>query len=449
MIITRKAIHRRTFLKGMGTVLALPMLDAMTSALAATARPPVRLAFVYLPNGIDMRNWTPSYEGPFQALPPILKPLESLKNDFSMLGNLAHATGNAWQSGPGDHGRACGGYLTGVHVRKSTTDIRAGVSVDQLVAKKIGAETRFPSLELGLEDARQTGSCDSGYSCAYTNNLAWKTETQPLPPILEPRAVFERLFGDGVAMTPEARARENALRRSILDYVNEDLKKLKGAVGPSDKRKLDQYATAVRDIELQLERAERDNAQGILKNGPRMDKPYGMPSNFAEHFKLITDMMTVAFQADLTRVATFIVTREGTPRPYPEIGIPEGHHQLTHHRNEVALMDKVAQINTYHVAQFAKWLERLKATKEGDANLLDNSIIVYGTGLADGNGHVHEDLPTLVAGRAGGAFKPGRRIVYQRETPMTNLFVTIMDRLGLPVEQFGDSTGPLDGLDLA
>ncbi|MBL8170596.1 MAG: DUF1552 domain-containing protein, partial [Acidobacteria bacterium] len=298
---------------------------------------------------------------------------------------------------------------------------------------------------LGLEDARQTGSCDSGYSCAYTNNLAWKTETQPLPPILEPRAVFERLFGDGVALTPEARARENALRRSILDYVNEDLKKLKGAVGPSDKRKLDQYATAVRDIEQQLERAEKDNAQ----INPKMDKPYGTPSNFAEHFKLITDMMTVAFQADLTRVATFIVTREGTPRPYPEIGIPEGHHQLTHHRNEVALMDKVAQINTYHVAQFAKWLERLKATKEGDANLLDNSIIIYGTGLADGNGHVHEDLPTLVAGRAGGAFKPGRRIVYQKETPMTNLFVTIMDRLGLPMEQFGDSTGPLEGLDLA
>lgn len=445
MMITGKSIHRRTFLKGMGTALALPMLDAMTPALAATAKPPVRLAFVYLPNGIDMRNWTPSYEWPFQVLPPILKPLEPLKNDFLMLGNLTHATGNAWQSGPGDHGRACGGYLTGIHVRKSTTDVRAGVSVDQLIAKKIGAETRFPSLELGLEDARQTGSCDSGYSCAYTNNLAWKTETQSLPPILEPRAVFERLFGDGVVMSPEARARENALRRSILDYVNEDLKKLKGAVGPSDKRKLDQYSTAVREIELQLERAEKDNAQ----INPRMDKPYGTPSNFAEHFKLITDMMTVAFQADLTRVATFLVTREGTPRPYPEINIPEGHHQLTHHRNEVALMDKVAQINTYHVAQFAKWLEKLKATKEGDGNLLDNSIIVYGAGIADGNNHVHEDLPTLVAGRGGNAFKPGRRIVYQRETPMTNLFVTVMDRLGLPVEQFGDSTGPLEGLDLA
>jgi hypothetical protein len=445
MIITRKSIHRRTFLKGVGTALALPMLDAMTPALAATPKPPIRLAFVYLPNGIDQRNWTPNYEGAFRELPSILRSLEPLKNDFMLLGNLTHAAANAWQSGAGDHGRACGGYLTGIHVLKSTTEVRAGVSVDQLVAKKVGADTRFPSLELGLEDARQTGSCDSGYSCAYTNNLAWKTETQPLPPILEPRSVFERLFGDGVAMSPEARARENALRRSILDYVNEDLKKLTGALGPSDKRKLDQYATAVRDIEQQIERAERDNAQ----INPGMEKPYGTPSNFAEHFKLVSDMMTVAFQADLTRVATFLVTREGTPRPYPEIGVPEGHHPLTHHRNEIPLMDKVSQINTYHVAQFAKWLEKLKSIKEGDANILDNSIIVYGAGLADGNNHNHDDLPTLVAGHGGGAFKPGRRIVYQKETPMTNLFVTIMDRMGLPVEQFGDSTGRLDGLDLA
>jgi hypothetical protein len=445
MIITRKSIHRRAFLKGLGVALALPTLDAMTPALASTPKAPVRLAFVYLPNGMDMRNWNPNYEGPFRDLPSILKPLEPLRNDFLSLGNLTNAVADAWQDGPGDHGRACGGYLNGVHVYKSTTEVHAGVSVDQLVAKKIGAETRFPSLELGLEDARQTGSCDSGYACAYTNNLAWRTETQPLPPILEPRSVFERLFGDGITMTPEARARENALRRSILDYVNGDLKKLQGALGPGDRRKLDQYATAVRDIELQIERAERDNAQ----INPGMEKPYGTPSNFAEHFKLISDMTTVAFQADLTRVVTFLVTREGTPRPYPEIGVPEGHHPLTHHRNEVALMDKVAHINTYHVAQFAKWLERLKAIKEGDGNMLENSIIVYGAGLADGNSHSHEDLPTLVAGHGGGAFKPGRRIVYQKQTPMTNLFVTILDRMGLPAEQFGDSTGRLEGLDLA
>ncbi|HYE76200.1 MAG TPA: DUF1552 domain-containing protein, partial [Blastocatellia bacterium] len=264
-------------------------------------------------------------------------------------------------------------------------------------------------------------------------------------PILEPRALFERLFGDGIKMSPEQRARENQLRRSILDYVNEDLKKLKGTVGPSDKRKLDQYETAVREIELQIERAEKDNAQ----INPGLDKPYGTPSNFAEHFKLMTDMLTVAFQADLTRVATFIVNREGSPRAYPEIGVPEGHHPLTHHQGNVAFMDKVAQINTYHVAQFAKWIEKLKALKEGDSNILDNSIIVYGAGLADGNSHVHEDLPTLIAGRGGNFFKPGRRIVYQKETPMTNLFLTFMDRMGLHLEQFGDSTGRLEGLDLA
>lgn len=445
MLITRKSIQRRTFLKGLGTVLALPMLDAMTPALAATAKAPVRLAFVYMPNGIDMRNWIPSYDGPFRELPPILKPLEAMKNDFMMLSNLAHATGNAWQSGPGDHGRACGAYLTGIHVLKSTTEVRAGVSCDQLIARKVGQETRFPSLELGLEDARQSGSCDSGYSCAYTNNLAWKNETQPLPPILEPRAVFERLFGDGIKMSPEQRARENQLQRSILDYVNEDLKKLKGAVGPSDKRKLDQYETAVREIELQIERAEKDNAQ----INPGLEKPYGTPSNFGDHFKLITDMLTVAFQADLTRVATFIVTREGTPRAYPEIGVPEGHHPLTHHRGNLEFLDKVCQINTYHVAQFAKWIEKLKSIKEGESNILDNSIIVYGAGMSDGNNHIHEDLPTLVAGRGGNVFKPGRRIVYQKETPMTNLFLTFMDRMGLHMEQFGDSTGRLEGLDLA
>jgi hypothetical protein len=445
MIITRKSIARRAFLKGIGVALALPTLDAMTPALATPAKAPLRLAFVYLPNGMDMRNWNPDYEGAFGELPSTLKSLEPVKNDFLMLSNLSHATGNAWQDGGGDHGRACGGYLTGVHVRKSTTDIHAGVSIDQLVAKKIGAETRLRSLELGMEDARQAGSCDSGYSCVYTNNLAWKNETQTLPPVLEPRAVFERLFGDGASLTPEARARENMLRRSILDYVNADLKKLKGSVGPTDKRKLDEYSSAVREIELQIGRAERDNAE----INPGMAKPYGTPANFAEHFKLVSAMVTVAFQADITRVVTFLVTREGTPRAYPEIGVPEGHHQVSHHRNETGLMDKVAKINAYHTEQFAHWITRLKGITEGDSTLLDQSIILYGAGMADGNGHVHDDLPTLLAGRGGGAFKPGRRIVFQKETPMTNLFISILDRLGLPAEQFGDSTGRLDGLDLA
>jgi hypothetical protein len=444
-MITRKALSRRTLLRGLGTAVALPALDAMTPAFAAKSTAPVRMAFVYVPNGIDMRNWNMDYEGAFRELPRILKPLEPFKNDFTMLSNLTHNNGRALLDGAGDHGRCCGAYLTGVQPRKSAVDIRVGISCDQIVANKIGHLTRFPSLEVGIEDARQAGDCDSGYSCAYTNNLAWRSETQPLPPILDPRAMFERLFGDGVELSPEARARQNRYRRSILDFVTEDTRKLQTALGPTDKRKLDEYLSSIREIEKQIAKAEKDNAQ----INPGMDKPYGVPADFAEHFKLMTDMITVAFRADLTRVLTFLVTREGTSRAYREIGIADGHHPLTHHRNDPAMMEKVAQINTYHMTQFAAWVEKLKSIKEGDGTLLDNCMIVYGAGLSDGNRHTHEDLPTIIAGSGGGAVKGGRRIVYRKETPMSNLFVTMMDRMGAPVEYFGDSTGRIDGLDLA
>ena len=353
-MIMRKALDRRTFLRGVGTAIALPFLDAMMPALASnkvSGKAPVRMAFVYVPNGIIMEGWNPDYEGKLGELPRILKPLEAFKDDLLLLGNLTHNTGRALLDGAGDHGRCCGSYLTGIQVRKSTTDIKAGVSCDQIVANQIGSQTRFPSLELGIEDARQAGDCDSGYSCAYTNNLAWRSETQPLPPILDPRALFERLFGTGVALSPEARARQTRYRRSILDFVTGDTKKLESSLGPTDRRKLDEYLASIRAIELQMEKAEKDNAQ----INPGMEKPYGVPADFAEHFKLMTDMITVAFQADLTRVLTFLVTREGTSRAYREIGIPDGHHPLTHHRNEADLIEKVTQINTYHVRQFAAW----------------------------------------------------------------------------------------------
>jgi hypothetical protein len=435
------------FLRGMGSAVALPFLDAMVPAMATAAqsKPPVRMGFVYVPNGIDMRNWTPSYEGKLRELPGILKPLEPYRDDITLLGNLTHNNGRALLDGPGDHGRCCGAYLTGIQPRKSFVDIKAGVSCDQIVANQIGSQTRFPSLEIGLEDARQAGDCDSGYSCAYTNNLAWRSETQPLPPILDPRALFERLFGNGVVLSPEARTRRDKFRRSVLDFVTEDTKKLQANLGPTDKRKLEEYLSSIREIERQLQKAEHDNAQV----NPGMDKPYGVPPDFAEHFKLMTDMLTVALQSDMTRVFTFLVTREGTSRPYREIGIADGHHPLTHHRNDPVLMDKVAQINTYHVKQFAGWVEKLKSIKEGDSTLLDNSMIVYGAGLADGNRHSHEDLPTLIAGRGGNFIKPGRRVVYRRETPMSNLFLTMMDRMSVNVEHFGDSTGRLQGLDLS
>jgi hypothetical protein len=446
MILTQKALARRTFLRGIGTAVALPFLDSMVPALAsaATGKPPVRMAFVYVPNGMDMRNWSLDYDGKLTTLPRILKPLEPFKEDVLHLGNLTHNGGRALLDGAGDHGRCCASYLTGVQPKKTVIDIRAGVSFDQVVANQIGHQTRFPSLELGLEDARQAGDCDSGYSCAYTNNLAWKSETQPLPPILDPRALFERMFGTGAAMTPEARERRSKYRRSILDFVVSDTNKLESSLGPSDRRKLDEYLSSIRAVELQLEKAEKDNAQ----IDPHMEKPYGVPADFAEHFKLMTDMMTIAFQADLTRIMTFLVTHEGTSRAYREIGIADGHHPLTHHRNDPVLMEKVAQINSYQMLQFAGWVEKLKATKEGDGTLLDNCMIVYGAGLADGNRHAHEDLPTILVGRGGNYIKSGRRIVSRRETPMCNLFLTMMDRMGVHTEHFGDSTGRLEGLDL-
>ncbi len=446
-MITGKALPRRTFLRGLGTAIALPVLDAMAPAFASQlpGKAPVRMGFVYVPNGMDIRNWNLDYEGKLGKLSRIMQPLEPFKDDITVFGNLTHNNGRALLDGAGDHGRCCGSYLTGVQPKKSFTDIHCGISCDQIVANAIGNQTRFPSLELGMEDARQAGDCDSGYSCAYTNNLAWRSETQPLPPTLDPRVLFERLFGADAGLNPEQKARRNKFRRSILDFVSDDTRKLESNLGPTDKRKLEEYLSSIREIERQLERAEKDNAQ----INPGMEKPYGVPADFAEHFKLMTDMLTVAMQADLSRVFTFLVTREGTSRSYREIGIADGHHPLTHHQNKPELMEKVSQINTYHVKQFAGWVEKLKSIKEGNSSLLDNSMIVYGAGLTDGNRHNHEDLPTLIAGRGGNYFKPGRRIVVRKETPMSNLFLTMMDRMGVHAEHFGDATGRLNGINLS
>jgi hypothetical protein len=417
----------------------------MSPAMAATAKSPVRMAFFYVPNGMIMDSWNPTYEGKFQELPRTLKPLEPFKDDMLQIGNLTHNTGRALLDGAGDHGRCSGSYLTGIQVKKSLVEIKNGISFDQIVANEIGKQTRFPSLELGMEDARQAGDCDSGYSCAYTNNLAWRSDTQPLPPMLDPRALFERMFGSGQPMTPEERARQSKYRRSILDYVTDDTHKLETTLGPTDRRKLDEYLSSIREVERQIERTEKDNKQ----IDPHMDKPYGVPADFAEHFRMMSNMVAIAFQADQTRIVTFLMTREGSSRPYRELGIPDGHHPLTHHRNQAELMEKVRVINSYHVQQFASIVEKLKATKEGDGTLLDNSMLVYGAGLSDPNAHLHEDLPTIIVGKGGNYFKTGRRVVVRRETPMCNLFLTMMDRMGLHVEHFGDSTGSLDGLDLA
>ena len=443
-----KTLPRRTFLRGSGVAVALPFLDAMVPTFASSSIPgktPVRMAFVYVPNGIDTRYWTPEEDGLLGTLPRILEPLQPLKKDLLVLSNLTHNNGRALLDGPGDHGRCCASYLTGVQPRKSAVDIKAGISCDQIVANKVGEQTRLPSLEVGLEDARQAGDCDSGYSCAYTNNLAWRSEKQPLPPVLNPRDLFERLFGRDAHLSPEARVMRNRFRRSILDFVREDTRTLQSNLGPTDKRKLEEYLASVRAIEKQIEKTETEN----FHLDPGMEKPYGVPANFAEHFGLMTNMITVAFQADISRVVTFLVTREGTQRPYREIGIPDGHHPLTHHRYNPERMEKVVRINRYHVEQFAAWIAKLKATPEGDSTLLDNSMIVYGAGLSDGNQHTHDDLPTLIAGSGGGYLNTGRHLTYRRETPMSNLFLTMMDRMGVHAEHFGDSTNRLPGLDLS
>ena len=447
MTMTRQALSRRTMLRGMGAAIGLPFLDAMTPAfaLAKDRKAPVRMAFLYVPNGVIMQHWNPGYTGRLDQMPRLLKPLEPFKDDLLLLSNLTHNNGRALLDGGGDHARAAGGYLTGMQPRKTTVDIKTGISCDQVVAQQVGGQTRFASLELGMEDAQQAGNCDSGYSCAYTNNLAWTNDHQPLPPVLDPRALFERLFGDDADLTPAARTRRALDRRSILDFAMGDSKRLQSRVGPSDRRKLDEYLSSLRDVERRIQRTEAE------KNpvAPGMDKPYGIPADFAEHFSLMTDMLTLAFQADLTRVATFLVMREGSSRAYREIGISDGHHPLSHHRGDAGMIEKVAQINHYHVQQFAAWLEKLKAVQEGDCSLLDNAMIVYGSGISDGDAHNHEDLPTLVAGRGGDFLKPGRRLVYRRETPICNLYLTMMDRMGVRHDHFGDSTERLEGLNVS
>lgn len=449
MIVTRKALARRTFLRGIGAAIGLPFLDAMTPAFAASRLPgkaPVRVAWFYVPNGIDMRHWTPENEGPLGALPQILQPLEPVKNDILILSNLTSNWGRPLLVGAGDHGRAAAAYMTGVEVyRTSGADLKLAVSADQIAANAIGSQTKLPSLEIGLEEARMSGNCDNGYSCAYTYNLAWKTETQPLPPISDPRSLFERLFGTDIAESPEAHARRLGMRRSILDMVSDNTRKLESDLGTVDRRKLDEYLSSVREIELQVEKAEKD---GMVID-PGIEKPYGVPPEFPDYFKLMSDMMVIAFQTDLTRVSTLMVGREGSTRAYPEIGISDGHHPLTHHQGNQVMLDKVRQINSLHLDLFARFLEKLKATREGDSNLLDQSMIVYGSGISDGNVHTHDQLPTVLAGRGGNLLNPGRHIIYQRETPVANLFGSMLERLDVRPEHIGDSTGRLAGLSLS
>jgi Protein of unknown function (DUF1552) len=441
MIITKKRLPRRTFLKGIGVTVALPMLDAMTPTLAGPSekvKAPLRLAFAYVPNGIEMKSWTPKGVGRDFEFTRVLKPLETFREDLLVLTGLAHRTGASKEAG--DHARAGGTYLTGVHPKRTTgADIEVGVSVDQIAAQALGRQTRLPSLELGCEATRMVGSCDAGYSCAYQNSLAWRTASTPMPPEINPRLVFERLYGSlETSLDPKAQAALNEDRRSILDYVNERTRKLVGTLGASDRRKIDEYLTAIREIEKRIVRAENDNRQLT----PEIDKPNGIPAKFTDHVRLIHDLLVVAFQADITRISTLLYSREGSNRAYPELGFTDGHHPITHHRYLPDLVEKVTKINCYHLDQFAYFIGKLKSIQEGNGTLLDHCIIVYGSSLSDGNRHSHVDLPTIVVGRGNGTLKTGRHIVYP-ETPMTNLFLTLLDKMGAPTEKLGDSAGKL------
>lgn len=453
MIITRKHLPRRTFLKGMGAVIALPMLDAMTPAFArpalslnGRATQPLRLAFTYVPNGVTMADWRPKGTGTAFELSRILRPVEPFREETIVISGLAQRNGNALGDGPGDHARAAASYLTGVHPRKTAgADIQNGISVDQIAARHLAAETRFASLELGCDDSRTVGNCDSGYSCAYTNSLAWRGPATPMPPETNPRLVFERLFGDvDTTLTPEARARRLRYRRSILDLVGERTKELSGGLGPSDRRKLDEYLSSIRDIERRIEKAEQDMT-GLT---PPIDKPTGIPVLYADYINLMFDLQLVAFQTDSTRIVTMMMGREGSMRTYPEIGVPDPHHPLTHHRGNPEWIERVTKVNAMHMELFAGFLAKLKATPDGDGTLLDHAIVVYGSGLSDGNRHTHEDLPVLLVGR-GGEFRGGTHVVCPTNTPMTNLFLTLLDRMGVREESIGDSNGrfePVAGL---
>lgn len=443
MIITRKHLSRRTLLRGLGTAIALPVLDSMTPAFAGPARldqSPTRMMFAYVPNGIIMKDWTPQGTGKDFEITRILKPLEPFREDMLVLTGLAHRTG---EGGAGDHARAGGTYLTGVRPKRTTgADVELGISVDQVAAQAVGSKTRLASLELGCEGTRTVGSCDAGYSCVYENSMSWRSATTPMPTEVNPRAVFERLYGSlDTTLDPKVRAQLDEDRKSVLDHVNERTRKLMGELGPSDRRKIDEYFTAIRDIEKRIQRTESENRELI----PAIEKPSGIPESFAEHVKLMHDLLVIAFQADLTRVATLIYAREGSNRTYPELGFTDNHHPITHHRNIPELVEKVTKINTCHVDHFAYFINRLKSIQDGDGTLLDHSMISYGSSISDGNVHSHRNLPTVVLGRGNGGLKPGRHLVY-KETPMTNLFLTLLDRMGVKSEKLGDSNGEVEHL---
>jgi len=452
------SLSRRNFLRGLGAAIALPTMESFLSRssmavatdpaarLATTATgAPLRLGVVYFPNGAIQPTWWPKTEGKDFELQRTLEPMAKVKSELQVMGGLDHANAKPGPDGAGDHARASGTFLTGVRVKKTAgADIHAGISIDQVIANQIGHLTRFPSLELTCDSVRKSGNCDSGYSCAYQYNLAWRSATTPVAPEPNPRLLFERLFGAGTHGERAASLKRRQIQqRSILDFVQDDARALQKQMTSRDKQKLDEYLMSLREIEKRIEKAER------FKGTPDPDQPTpaGVPANYGEYIALMFDMMLLAFQTDSTRVATFLLANEGSNRSFDELGIPEGHHSLTHHMDKPEMIKKVSNIDLWYSQQFARFLERMQATKDVDGNsLLHNSMIIYGSGNSDGNRHTHVNLPVLLAGSGGGTLSAGR-FVKQNGVPMSNLLLSLADRMGAKnLERHGDSTGRLSNV---
>jgi len=446
MMIFKKVMPRRMFLRGLGATVALPLLDGMVPAFATAAesavKPVSRLGFVYVPHGAIMNKWTPATEGTSFEMTPILEPLAPFRDRLLVLSGLDHK--EAVQL-PGEggayHSRATATFLTGVHPKATEgLDIHAGVSVDQIAARELGKHTQLTSLEMALDSVERVGTCEPKYTCAYLNSISWRSPTTPLPMEHQPRAVFERLFGDSDSTDPAVRRARIQEDRSILDAVTEEVTRSLKGLDPSDRAKLSEYLDAIRDIERRIQIAEQQSAREL----PVLERPVGVPATLEEYGKLMFDLLVLAYQADLTRVSTFMVAHELSVRTYPEIGVSDPHHPLSHHRGDPKMIEKVLQIDTFHTKLFAYFLEKMQATKDGNGSLLDHAMIVYGSGISDGNLHYHDNLPVLLVSGGAGQLKGGRHVRYPKGTPMTNLYLTMLENLGVPVASIGDSTGKLD-----
>lgn len=446
---TSSASHRpsrRHVLRGLGTAMSLPFLESLGFRAFAAAPPknaskPLRAAWLYIPNGVNVDEWLPSGEGKSYTLSNSLKSIEKHRADFTVVSGLMQDWAHSHGNGGGDHARAVATFLTGCMPKKTAgADIHLGISVDQIAANKIGHLTRLPSLELSTDGQRSSGKCDSGYSCAYQFNLAWKNETMPMAPEMDPRLVFERLFGPGAASGDSASARRlQRMQKSILDTVLEEAKSLQGKVSTNDRRKIDEYFAAVRDIETRIERAEKFRAEM-----PDVKIPAGIPEGYEEHIRAMFDLLVLAFQTDTTRISTFMLAHDGSNRSFPEIGVPDAHHYLSHHQSDPQKLAKIAKIDQFYLRQFGYFLDKMKSIQEGDGTLLDHSMIVFGGAIGDGNRHNHNNLPILLAGGGNGTITHGKRMVLASDTPMTNLYLSMLDRLGVPAERVGDSTGRLE-----